>query len=148
MKRASVMVLILFLTGCATGLTEAGRKIRVIHDVDPVAFTECVRLGLVTGETGTILSGGDYGVFYATTDARNKAALIPEADTLLLTDNHGRRLGGEVTGIAYNCNPQGMKPVPKTYPSPAPRDDVFEKVKKCRSKGGVWINNQCVIQIE
>lgn len=26
--------------------------------------------------------------------------------------------------------------------------DVFSKAKKCQIKGGVWINDQCVIQLD
>lgn len=140
--------LLLILGGCATTLTEGGRNIRVIHEGTPAAFSECMRLGPVTGEAGTILSGGDYGVFYATIDARNKAARIAEADTLLLTETEGKRLGGEVTGIAFNCGIRRNKPVKKGSTAIAPMDDIFAKAKKCQSKGGVWINNQCIIQIE
>jgi hypothetical protein len=148
-----LMLLMLLLTGCATNLSEAGRKIK-IHDAGSVSG--CTSLGDVTGESPSLLSGGDYGVFYATVDARNKAARIPEADTLVITDNQSRRLGGEVFGIAYNCHPQRTVTIPKAPVATAPkapvpvvpRDGIFEKAKKCQARGGVWVNNQCVIQIE
>jgi hypothetical protein len=155
MIKTAALLFVLLLTGCATRLTPEGRGVKVI-DNSPGVVAQCERVGLVTGRTESFLSGGDYGVFYATTDARNKAARIPEADTLVIVDDQGRRFGGEVTGIAYNCNPQRARPVQKaTAPeirkapvTPLPRDDIFEKAKKCQNKGGVWVNNQCVISIE
>jgi hypothetical protein len=156
MIKTAALLFVLLLTGCATGLTPEGRGIKVIYDNSPGVVAQCERLSLVTGESASFLSGGDYGLFYATTDARNKAARIPEADTLVITDNQGQRFGGEVTGIAYICNPQRARPVqkataPEVRKAPVtaiPRDDIFEKAKKCQYKGGVWVNNQCVIPID
>lgn len=145
MIRTTMLLLLLFLTGCATTLTDAGRKVKIL---DSGSVAECVRIGLVTGESPSLLSGGDYGVIYATNDARNRAARIPEADTLVITQNERKTFGGEISGIAYNCNPQRNKPLPKAPPTAAPKDEIFDKAKKCQAKGGVWVNDQCVIPIE
>lgn len=158
------VLLTLLLAGCATHLTEAGRNIKVIHDGGSGVVADCVRLGLVTGETDSFLSGGEYGVIYATNDARNKAGRITSADTLVLTKNENRRFGGEVTGIAYNCSAPRITPDQATQPvERKPREapgkpagtsskkisnEMFEKARKCQSKGGVWVNHACIIQID
>lgn len=156
MMKTAVLILLFLLTGCATYVTEEGKKIRVIHDGNLEQYSDCKQLAVVQGEAGSFLSGGSYGLFYATNDARNKAARIPDADTLVIADNKGRRFGGEVTGIAYDCKPQRARPVQKTTApgtrkapvTTVPGDDLFEKAKKCQNKGGVWVNNLCVIPIE
>lgn len=146
-KMAGLLSLLL-VTGCATNLTEAGRNIKVIREGAPELVANCAQLALVTGQSPSPLSGGDYGVFYATIDARNKTGRIPEADTLVITDNQSRRFGGEVTGIAYSCNPRHTGPAQQA-PAPAvSKDVIFEKARKCQGKGGVWVNNQCVVPIE
>jgi hypothetical protein len=100
----SILALMVFLSGCATTLTEAGRKIKVVHDGNSDVVSGCIKLVPVKGEARSLLSGGDYGVIYATNDARNKAARTPDADTLVIDDNPSRVFGGEVNGTAYNCS--------------------------------------------
>lgn len=39
------------------------------------------------------------------------------------------------------------KVVASSKPAQVTQDD-FEKAKKCQTKGGVWVNNQCVVQVE
>ncbi|HEX9078198.1 MAG TPA: hypothetical protein VF795_01340 [Desulfuromonadaceae bacterium] len=158
MIRNAMLIPLLLLTGCATYATEAGRHIRVVNERDHGQLAECKQLGLVQGKTRTILTGRDYGLFYAINDARNKAALLPGADTLEIGDDEaqGRIFGGEVTGIAYDCNPRHAGHAPraaapeirKAPVAPPPANDIFEKARKCQNKGGVWVNNQCVIPIE
>ena len=162
--RIFLLLAALLLSACATALTPGGRSVKVVHDGDAPAVARCERLGSVTGEAGSLLSGGEYGVFYATTDARNKAARIPGADTLVITDDRERRFGGEVSGVAYRCDRKpGTEPASAASPvslvspgaaPPAPHsgvtpvDQVFQKARKCQEKGGVWVNDQCVIPIE
>ena len=158
------ILLIPLLAGCATHLSEAGRTIRVASDKDSGGLAQCVRLGPVKGEADSFLSGGEYGVIYATHDARNKAARIPGADTLEIIDNESRRFGGVVTGIAYNCAIQPQSPAARPPSVSKPRDEasgktkepaaaapgsvIFEKAKKCQNRGGVWVNDACIIQID
>lgn len=163
MKNALVLILLMLLPGCATHLADSGRGIKVINNADPSLLRGCEQLGRVKGEAESFLSGGEYGVVYATNDARNKAGRIPGADTLDIVNDEPRRLGGEVTGIVYNClKPRTVTAQPstpsaqrndtpvKTVSAPAPKDSgiIFEKARKCQSKGGVWVNDSCIIPIE
>jgi hypothetical protein len=163
MKMMRLLILILLLPGCATRLTDSGLKVKVVTNGDPTLQKRCEQLGYVTGEADSFLSGGAYGVIYATYDARNKAARIAGADTLEIVDNEPRRLGGEVTGIAYNClkpggasgqpttvSPQKREISVKAVPAPPRKDPgiIFEKAKKCQNRGGVWVNDTCVITID
>jgi hypothetical protein len=157
------LISVLFLTGCATHLTESGRKIRVVSNSDSVALKGCLQLSAVSGDSASLLSGGEYGVIYATKDARNKAGKIADADTLGITASDPKSFGGEVTGIVYTCVKresvvaQPVATVSKKHTVPlkseAPertKDSgiIFEKAKKCQIKGGVWVNDTCVIQID
>jgi hypothetical protein len=162
-KLLRLFVLALLLPGCATHLTDAGRKIKVVDNNDSSRKSKCELLGNVVGRPASILSGGDYGVVYATYDARNRAAQFTGADTLEIVNNEIKSFGGEVTGIAYNCftprtalqssvtasSQKREDPVKKAVSAPQ-RDSIalFEKAKKCQNKGGVWVNDSCVISIE
>jgi hypothetical protein len=162
-KITLVLILLMLLAGCATHLAESGRRVKVINNADPALLKGCEQLGRVRGEADSFLSGGEYGVQFALNDARNKAGRIPEANTLVILDDEPRRLGGEVTGIVYNCLSPGIaatQPPPahpqrndlpvKTVVPSAPRDPgiIFVKAKKCQGKGGVWVNDSCVIPID
>jgi hypothetical protein len=164
MTRILPILLTLVLAGCATHLSEAGRRIRVASDKNSGGLAQCLRLGPVKGEADSFLSGGEYGVIYATHDARNKAARIPGADTLEIIDNESRRLGGEITGVAYNCAARPQTPAARAVSvsvlreeapgktaepaAAAPGSGIFEKARKCQNKGGVWVNDACIIQID
>ncbi len=145
------------LSGCATHLTESGKRIRVYRSGSVASVKNCEFLSTVTGTTESFITNGDYGVIYATNDARNRAGNIPSADTLILTDDEPRRFGGEVTGIVYNClsprtvqSVKGLDQAGKNNESLLEESNtvLFEKAKKCQAKGGVWVNNTCVIPIE
>jgi len=164
MKFVILLFMLVSMSGCATYLTEAGRSIKLVQAGDPEPLKNCERLETVRGEPQSFFSGGEYGVFYATNDARNKAARISSADTLVITQNNGRRFGGEVTGIAYNCSAPRNVPSRTTQPPERnPREqsgkpaetspkkiseDVFEKASKCQNKGGVWVNDACILKVE
>jgi hypothetical protein len=161
MKFLIVLLLLVVLPGCATHLAESGRRIKVFSSGDSTTLKNCEQLGRVTGEAGSFLSGGEYGVVYATIDARNKAGRILGADTLEVVNDEPRRLGGEVAGNVYNCltprNQTAHVPVVpksagagKAAPVTQGKDlgNIFEKAKKCQSKGGVWVNDSCIIQID
>lgn len=165
------------LSGCATTVSESGRRVQALPSQKIGLLKNCRRLGQVTGEAGSFLNNGEYGVIYATIDARNRAGLIPGADTVEIISDGPRVIGGTVTGIVYNCAaPVESAPLPSetaSLPSaPAPAKGaapaqvsdqvaapvtapvsaipaaVFEKAGKCQQKGGVWVNDICVVRIE
>ena len=85
MRFCLMAISLMMLMGCATQLTEAGRKIRVAGNTDNVQ--QCARVSRITGEAGSFLNNGEYGIIYATVDARNKAAQIHGVDTIEITSN-------------------------------------------------------------
>lgn len=164
-----LLMMVLTLPGCATTVAESGRRVQVVSSQKSELLKNCQRLGQVTGEAGSFLNNGEYGVVYATNDARNKAGLIAGADTLEVISAGPRAIGGTVTGIVYNCsgspvsatqppaNPADVAvapkaaAAPKASSAPAPSSipaTVFEKARKCQERGGVWVNDICVLQIE
>lgn len=163
MKYTILLFLLTMLPGCATHLAESGRRINVINGDESAQLKGCEQLGRVRGEAGSFLSGGVYGVIYATNDARNKAGRIPRADTLNIVHDEPELLGGEVTGIVYNCltpgivtaqpsavHPQRNIPAVTIVDPAAPKvpGSIFEKARKCQNKGGVWVNDSCIIPID
>lgn len=198
LRRGAGVAIIFIASGCATNLTEGGRKIRVITYDGGKAVSGCQPLAQVRGEAGSFLNSGDYGIFYATLDARNKAATIPSADTLALVDPESRRFGGEVTGTAYRCaagDGRAAQGTSSVTPGPAlaspnvagaatpvdarairegapnqpvdaggpgareatpvqrrsaavPSREIVEKARKCQDKGGIWVNDLCVLPVE
>lgn len=161
MKKLLIIGLLLTLPGCATTVAESGRRVRVVP-AQGSGLKGCERLGQVTGKAGSFLNNGEYGIIYATNDARNKAGLIPGADTVEIVSNGPSAWGGAVTGIVYNCT----APAASTTEAPAPAvpaaparpsasspsaripTTIFEKARKCQERGGVWVNDICVLQIE
>ena len=156
MRICLIAISLMMLMGCATHLTEAGRKIQVAGNTDDVQ--RCLRVSRITGEAGSFLNNGEYGIVYATIDARNKAAQIHGVDTIEITSNEPGSFGGTVSAIAYDCSrlarnennvnnarasQEGKQPA-----GPIRQTSVFEKAKKCQDKGGVWVNDACVIAIE
>jgi hypothetical protein len=169
MKRLLLVLLLAVLPGCATTITESGRRVKVVPAQKSELLKSCQRLGQITGEAGSFLNNGEYGVIYATNDARNKAGLIPDADTVEIISDGPRVIGGAVTGIVYNCAaPAVSAPQPSAVPAksaaPAKTSNqvkttaaappaaipavIFEKARKCQDKGGVWVNDICVVPIE
>lgn len=139
------------ISGCATPLTEKGRAITVVNSLSAELASDCTRIGAVTGYAKAGW-GNDVGYDQAFNDARNKAAEYPTADTLAISNSRHRFSGGEVTGIVFDCSKQRVQLIQQVSPPPPATgqspDNVFELAKRCQSKGGVWINNQCVIDIE
>ncbi len=104
MKLAIFWVGCLALCGCRSPLplTQQGRSIIVVDK--PIEMTsECKRLGVVSGRTEHGW-GKRYENNYARNIARNRAAEIPGADTLIITDAQRRDHHWEVTGVVFNCN--------------------------------------------
>jgi len=155
MRLCLMAIVLMTLMGCATQLTEAGRKIRVAGSGDNVQL--CSRVSRITGEAGSYLNNGEYGIIYATIDARNKAALIHGVDTIEITSSAPGFLGGTVSAIAYDCSGarngiggstghsgrEGAKPAESVR-----QTTIFEKARKCQDKGGVWVNDACVISVD
>ena len=156
MRICLMAISLMILMGCATQLTEAGRKIRVAGNADNVQL--CTRVSRITGEAGSFLNNGEYGIIYATIDARNKAAQIHGVDTIDITGNEPSFFSGTVSAIAYDCskltrnenngNNARTSQERKQPAEPVRQTTVFEKAKKCQDKGGVWVNDKCVIFIE
>jgi hypothetical protein len=163
------LVMVMTLPGCATTVAESGRRVQVVSSQKTELLKNCQRLGQVTGEAGSFLNNGEYGVIYATNDARNKAGSIPGADTLEVISDVPRIIGGTVTGVVYNCTgpivstsvsptapakiivPANASAPPKsvvTAPVAGIPAGTFEKARKCQGKGGVWVNDICVVSIE
>jgi hypothetical protein len=164
MRKVLAAGMFLSLCGCTTHLTESGKRIRVVPDGDMTQVKNCEQLSYIRGTAESFLSSGEYGVIYATKNARNKAGEFPLADTLVLTGKEPSRFGGEVTGVAYNCsqprgvtsassetrvnNPVEMEKKSSGAPAKSTGDTIFEKAKKCQLKGGVWVNSACIISID
>lgn len=83
----------------------------------------------------------------AVKDAQKRAGGLSKGDTVVITKNElvvGKRMFMDF----YDCS---MVPEEKSIKSVKQGEvelDVFEKAKKCQDKGGVWLNDQCVIQID
>ena len=150
MKKSIIIFFIIVLYGCGPSLTKNAQRITLVNSLSSELVSDCKRIGSVTGyaQPGW---GNDIGLDQALTDARNKAANIPNADTLAISSVIRQFSGGEVTGIVFNCSQkrvQLIKNISKTQETEDTPSDVFEKAKKCQEKNGVWVNNQCVIPIE
>jgi hypothetical protein len=148
--------MLLIMSGCVTHLTDAGRRVKLVEGRDPAKVNKCTKLGVVVGNPDSVLSNREYGILFATKDARNKAGLIPSADTLLITNDESRWLGGEVAGIVYNCSGPRAEQHQSALSAGVKADDkagkidraLFDKAKKCQVAGGVWVNDACVTRME
>jgi hypothetical protein len=112
----------------------------------------CKELGFVTGDAG--IWGGTAGLNIASSDAKNKAALLPEANAILVTNSQMNPVS-IVNAKVFNCSdtkPQKIKVVNQSKDlQHEEKEDIkvtFKKAKKCQSKDGVWLNGQCVISID
>lgn len=131
----------MMLIGCkAVRLTLEGREIVVVKELSALT-TECTRLGSVTGQH-------KMGYDQALTIVRNKAASQYHADTVVIDSVEGRMSPSRrITATAFNCSERRVQPVRPVESKPL-TSDVVTKAKKCQEKGGVWINDQCVLQVE
>jgi hypothetical protein len=111
-------------------------------------ISDCKRLGTVKGYAKSGW-GNDVGISQAHDDARNKAGEIKDADTMVVANAQREFSGGEVTGVVFNCNEKRVQLI-QNVETPATKQsaDVYKQAKKCQAQGGVWMNNQCVLNIE
>ena len=145
-----IMILFTALTiGCATVTPEAS-KVMTIRDGAVAAMMDCKQLGFVVGDAG--VWGGVAGMETAMINAKNEVAKIHGANAMMVT-NSRMNPTSIVNATAYNCSsrsPQKVEVVnsaPVAVDKPAPKD-MFAKAKKCQELGGVWYNDQCVVEIE
>ncbi|MDP1542413.1 MAG: hypothetical protein Q8L99_04610 [Polycyclovorans sp.] len=146
----SVSAFALLMTGCATTLTPEGRNISVVNSAGAALSSDCVRLAPVVGNAKPGW-GQQIGLDQAFAEARNKAGAIPDADTLVVSMAQMQFSGGEVSGIAFDCSNKRVQLIQNVDPEPINRvmpEDVFQKAKKCQALNGVWITDQCVIDME
>lgn len=119
-------------------LNYEGRNIVV---VDGALTTECKRLGVVAGKSG-------FGYDQAMIDARNSAGRLKGADTMIVSSDEGRAPSHRITGIAFNCAERRTQPIEAISPPKPLTSEQFDKARKCQARGGVWVNDQCVVSVE
>lgn len=146
--RITLVLVSLFLTACATSLTPQAKNLSVVGTVSSELVSSCVPLGAVVGYAKPGW-GNDVGLQQAMNDALNKAAAIPGASTFAVSNKQHSFSGGQVNGIAYDCDRKRVTPVAIVQDDTSAVDsDVFSKAKKCQQKGGVWVESQCVIDLD
>lgn len=153
MKQVNALMPIIFslATGCAT-LTPEATQIKIISDGAVMAMMNCEELGHVSGASG--IWGGTLGLEKAVAEAKNKAADISGANAIMIT-NSRMNPTSVVNASVFNCSERKTQKIELVNPSPesqpsqqeADREETFRKAKACQDKGGVWIDDQCVIDI-
>lgn len=144
MSRNSLLIIIFVstaLVGCkSVRLTPEGREIVVVKELNTLT-TECARLGSVTGQHRM-------GYDQALTIVRNRAAAQFHADTIVIDSVEGHLSPSRrITATAFNCSDRRVQPVRSVDSKPL-TSDVIAKAKKCQERGGVWVNDQCVLHVE
>lgn len=126
-------------TGCSTTLTNEAKRLTVTNN-SVEALRSCELLGFVEG-SGTPW-GGPEGLNIALTEAKNKAGLIPTADTLLITSSNENPVA-TIAAKVFKCSPDNHSgyQMESEYEYD---DEVIAKAKECQSDGGVWVNDRCV----
>ncbi|PWI34823.1 hypothetical protein DI392_00630 [Vibrio albus] len=149
MKRLLAVCGLVAISGCSTTMSDEARYLSVIRDGGVIATMNCELLGNATGNS--TIWGGPAGLDIAMADLKNNAAKYPNATSILITYSKMNPIS-QIDGKVYDCS--NYKPakieVVKSAKAETNKDiaSQFEKAKKCQSKGGVWINNSCVISIE
>jgi hypothetical protein len=149
MLKIIIIFFTLFLVSCATPLTSGARNLHVVGSVSSELVVNCKKIGAVAGyaQPGW---GNNVGLQQAMNDALNKAAKIPNGDTFAVSNQNRSFNGGQVNGMVFDCSKERVQSI-KIVGSESPQEhsaNVFSKAKKCQFKGGVWINDQCVIQLD
>lgn len=144
------LVSIMLLTGCATLSPEAARLV-TIRDGGFMAMMDCQELGYVTGSSG--IWGGTAGLDSAYTDTKNKAAEIRGANSILVTSSRMNPTAF-VNAKVFNCSERKTQKIEivnsTVQPSQPPKDleATMRKARACQQHGGVWVNDQCVLDIK
>jgi len=155
MKKVSeiyfVLAMLILISSCSATLTKEAQQIMTIKDGGVIAMMNCKALGFVEGSSGSW--GGSAGIDMALADAKNKAALISNANTILITSSQ-KNPKSRVNAKVFDCSESKTKKieiVSQPQIKQQPKEDInitIEKAKKCQNKQGVWLNNQCVISID
>lgn len=140
------------VAGCAT-ITPEASKLMTIQDGAVMAMMDCEKLGYVSGNGG--IWGGSAGLDSAYIDAKNKAVKYAGANAILIT-NSRENPTGLVNATVYNCSERKTQriEVVNQHPSGSPKinhksdNEIFRKAEACQKQGGVWINDQCVLDIK
>jgi hypothetical protein len=146
----SRLILVVLVTGCATLSPEAGR-LMTIRDGGVMAMMDCQQLGYVTGSAG--IWGGTAGLDSAFTDAKNKAAQLPGVNAILVTSSRMNPTAF-VNATAFNCSERKTQKIeivnPPSQPIQQSKDleETMRRARACQQHGGVWVNDQCVIDIK
>ncbi|GFE57734.1 hypothetical protein AOG1_16140 [Geobacter sp. AOG1] len=116
-----------------------------------MAMLDCQELGYVTGDAG--IWGGTAGLDMAFTDAKNKAAELPGANAILVTSSR-MNPSSFVNAKVFNCSQRKTQKIEivnqAIQPSQQPKDleATMRKARICQQQGGVWVNDQCVLDIK
>lgn len=149
MFKIMIFLLLPFLASCATKLTPGARNLNVVGSVSSELVANCEKVGAVVGYAKPGW-GNDVGLQQAMSDALNQAAKLPKGDTFAVSNRDRSFSGGQVNGMVFDCSKERVQSI-KVVGGDRKKDhsdDVFSKAKKCQVKGGVWINDQCVIQLD
>src|SRR5680860_468158 len=139
------------LSGCAT-LTPQAARLMTIRDGAVMAMMDCQELGYVTGNAG--IWGGSGGLGAAFTNAKNQAADIPRANAILVTSSRMNPTS-VVNATVFNCSERKTQRIEIVNPQPVVpqqqpefRQETIRRARACQERGGVWLNDQCVIDIQ
>ena len=150
-KFIAILASTFVVIGCSTQLTREAQGIMTIRDGGVIALMNCKELGFVTGDAG--IWGGTAGLDMAFSDAKNKAALLPKANAILITNSQMNPIS-IVHAKVFNClekKPQKIEVVNQPNLQYEQKEDIkitIKKAKKCQSKDGAWLNGQCIISID
>lgn len=135
-SRLAMIGLLLASVGCVQ-LTPAGARVQVLDASQESLVANCKYLASVS---------------VSSQDALKNAAAAQGSDVAMMSV---RDVGTAqvIKGELYDCTGAAGSPsadVKPREPTPAEKADAEYKRKSglCQSKGGVWINNQCVVQVE
>lgn len=142
MKIVLLLSIYMALLGCrSVRLTPEARNVLVVDGVSSLT-TECARLGSVVGQH-------KLGYDHALVIVRNKAAQEYKADTVVISTVEGRMSPSRrVTAFAFNCSGRRTQPIEVVSQPRSITAEQLDKAKKCQAKDGVWVNDQCVVQVE
>ncbi|MBU0673689.1 MAG: DUF4156 domain-containing protein [Proteobacteria bacterium] len=147
MRNIFLSLMLLFLAGCATKLTPAAQQLTIISEYSPDKVQQCLKIGEVTGYSRHGF-GNDVGIVQATVSAKNKAGAINGSDTLAFTNKTSTFNNAQVSGFVYNCSQARGQSGQVVNAKPTDPKTVYGKAQACQEKGGVWVNDQCVLKVD
>ncbi len=135
------------MVSCSAPLPQKAQEITTIKDGAILALMSCKELGFVTGEAG--IWGGTAGFDYAMNEAKIKASSFTNANAILVTTSRMNPTA-IVNAKVFDCSSNKQSIASQSINQDEPKEDInitIEKAKKCQNKGGVWLNNACIISI-